>query len=239
MDPTTGFLVYAALFRLAIIGAGITAIVLGYHLFVRGVMPTQGTDVEAQTGDIKLTFKNAAPGTCFALLGIAVIAVMLIQGNPELVVRDLNKVHGPTGVEKATRTVQLKGGGEAGISGDESHAFQVLVAYGDERRAAGDNTGAMAAYARALGLPEVTLGQAAPAVNQVAELYHGQQRFQEALSLARLAVGIEGNNANFLQTLAAVLEATGHPAEALKMMEKAAGIDPTYKQQLEDMRSRR
>jgi hypothetical protein len=58
VDPTTGFLVYAALFRLAIVGAGITAIVLGYQLFVRGVMPARGTDVEAQTGDLKLTFKR-------------------------------------------------------------------------------------------------------------------------------------------------------------------------------------
>lgn len=85
MDPTVGFLIYAALFRLAMIGAGVFAIVLGYKLFVRGVMPEGRTDSELGAGEIKLTVKNAAPGTCFALFGAAMVSVMLIQGNPQLV----------------------------------------------------------------------------------------------------------------------------------------------------------
>ena len=84
MDLTAEFLIYATLFRLAIIGAGVFAIVLGYKLFVRGVMPEGRTEGELDAGQIRLTVKNAAPGTCFALFGAAMVSVMLIQGNPEL-----------------------------------------------------------------------------------------------------------------------------------------------------------
>jgi hypothetical protein len=84
MDLTAEFLIYATLFRLAIIGAGVFAIVLGYKLFVRGVMPDGRTAGELDAGQIRLTVKNAAPGTCFALFGAAMVSVMLIQGNPEL-----------------------------------------------------------------------------------------------------------------------------------------------------------
>ena len=80
MDLTAEFLIYATLFRLAIIGVGVFAIVLGYKLFVRGVMPEGRTEGELDAGEIRLTVKNAAPGTCFALFGAAMVSVMLISG---------------------------------------------------------------------------------------------------------------------------------------------------------------
>jgi len=72
MEVTSAFLIYVTLFRLAIIGAGIVSIFLGYRLFVKGVWPDivggQGTDVDAKISGSSLTVKNAAPGTCFSLL---------------------------------------------------------------------------------------------------------------------------------------------------------------------------
>ncbi len=92
MDLTTGFLLYAVAFRLAIIAVGLASIALGYKLFAQGVMGGGRTDAEAQLGDIKLTVKNAAPGTCFALFGVAIIVAMLIQGSPELTLQSVEKV---------------------------------------------------------------------------------------------------------------------------------------------------
>lgn len=82
MDETVGFLIYAAVFRLAIVAAGVVTIVLGYTLFVRGVMPRQHTEAGVEAGGVRLSVKNAAPGTCFALLGAAILAAMLAHGNP-------------------------------------------------------------------------------------------------------------------------------------------------------------
>ncbi|MCW5205025.1 hypothetical protein VU02_03775 [Desulfobulbus sp. N2] len=77
------FVIYAAISRLAVIGAGFGCVVMGYRLFVLGVMPQSGSDIDAKGGQIRLTIKNAAPGTCFALVGLAMILAMLAQGNPE------------------------------------------------------------------------------------------------------------------------------------------------------------
>ncbi len=66
----TGFLIYAELFRLAVIAAGMVAVVLGYKLFVRGVTGSEGgSNVGAEAGPIKLTLANAGPGLGFALFG--------------------------------------------------------------------------------------------------------------------------------------------------------------------------
>ena len=92
MDIATGFLIYASLFRLAVIAAGVVCVVLGYRLFVRGVMPEGRTDAEVAAGDIRLSLKNAAPGTIFALFGASTIMVMLIQGSPELLMEDIGNL---------------------------------------------------------------------------------------------------------------------------------------------------
>ena len=72
MTVTSAFIVYLTLFRLAIIAAGVVSIVLGYRLFVRGVWPeaktSRGTSIDAEVAGSRFTVKNAAPGTCFAVL---------------------------------------------------------------------------------------------------------------------------------------------------------------------------
>lgn len=92
MENLTAFVLYLTFFRLAIIAAGITSIVLGYRLFARGVFPKtyvnpplQGENVTAEFAGAKFTLRNAAPGTCFALFGMIIIVVMfLLQAVPRL-----------------------------------------------------------------------------------------------------------------------------------------------------------
>jgi hypothetical protein len=70
---STAQIIYAALFRLAIIDAGFGCVVTGYRLFVLGVMPKvphknseheySEIEIGVKIGEINLSMKNAAPGT--------------------------------------------------------------------------------------------------------------------------------------------------------------------------------
>jgi hypothetical protein len=91
---TFAHILYAALFRLAIIAAGISCVTMGYRLFVLGVMPKDGSQIDASTGEIRLSLKNAAPGTCFAAFGVFMIIVMLVQGIPEMKVIEVPTKNG-------------------------------------------------------------------------------------------------------------------------------------------------
>ncbi|MCW5213309.1 hypothetical protein VU04_10420, partial [Desulfobulbus sp. TB] len=110
MDSLVGFYIYALMFRLAIIAAGIVSIVLGYKLFADGAVSEGGTDVNAQADRFKLILRNAAPGTIFAAFGAFIIAVMLFQGNPELVLKDVQQ--GSVPCEAHIGSVLLKGGND-------------------------------------------------------------------------------------------------------------------------------
>ncbi len=81
MSQFSEFLLYAAVFRLAIIATGTVCIVLGYHLFAArfqfsGERPKDAT-FDAKLPGLTVTLKNAAPGASFALFGVIVISVML------------------------------------------------------------------------------------------------------------------------------------------------------------------
>jgi hypothetical protein len=52
---------------------------LGYKLFVQGVYERAG-ELKAAWGDKNLVLKQAAPGTFFALFGVAVIAISIFRG---------------------------------------------------------------------------------------------------------------------------------------------------------------
>ena len=62
MDVTTGFILYAALFRLTIIAVGAGSIFLGYLLFVKDPIGQGKTSAIAEAGGFKLSIKNFWPG---------------------------------------------------------------------------------------------------------------------------------------------------------------------------------
>lgn len=102
MDILETFVVYLILFRLAIIIAGVVSIFLGYRLFAIGVWPkgnSGGTDVGANIAGSRLTLKNAAPGTCFALFGVIIITAMFIGGNPEMTFDSIKDAQSNVGME--------------------------------------------------------------------------------------------------------------------------------------------
>jgi tetratricopeptide (TPR) repeat protein len=82
-----------------------------------------------------------------------------------------------------------------------------LAAYqqGLDLRRVGDDKAALAAFSESLSVKDATLRQAAGPLREVAEIYLEEGRPAEALSLARIATGIEEDNPAYLNTLARVL----------------------------------
>ncbi len=80
------FILYAATFRLAIVGVGIACVVFGYRLLSKAVGRRHRADgsIVAAVGDAHLTMQNLAPGTMFAAFGMIIVGVMVYQGMPEL-----------------------------------------------------------------------------------------------------------------------------------------------------------
>ena len=222
MDLAASFVVYLLVFRLAIVAAGVVSVVLGYLLFVTGVWSgpghasgaASGSELEARAGGYRLTIRNAAPGTCFALFGAAIISTMLVQGRPELVLRNLSQLP-----ESGIQSTELQ------MRGDRQDAVRMATQRGlqfEEQQNAG---GAIAAYEEALAI------LAAP-MNNLAWLYLKDRRPVDALPMSRVAVALTPLNANHLDTLAEVLHELGEHPEALSVGERAAKLDARFADKL-------
>jgi tetratricopeptide (TPR) repeat protein len=216
MTLTSAFILYLALFRLAIISAGVVSIVLGYRLFVRGVWPevknSGETSIDAEVAGSRFTVKNAAPGTCFALFGVIIISVMFGAGSPELT---LNLVEEAAAME-IKRDIGIK------VRSNESGTIDTLTQQGDRYAEDQQIEAAIASYEEALAV----VGNP---MNELAWLYLGKGRTDEALPLSRLAVTLRPDNANFIDTLAEILLKQGEKAEAMKWMNRAAQLDPQFR----------
>jgi tetratricopeptide (TPR) repeat protein len=103
-------------------------------------------------------------------------------------------------------------------------ALYGLIQQGRAAEHQGDTTRAMAAYRRAID-------QVAFPLNQLAWLLSLQPQTPEdqralALPLARLAVQLRPDEAEYLDTLAVVLCRVGEQAEAVQVMAQAAHLEP-------------
>jgi len=101
------FFIYAIIFRISVLIAGIISIIIGYKLFLKGLYSehiSNNANLDASIGEWKITLKNAGPGTFFALFGLIIIHSMIQNGNPELVIEKYSnkeKLFQPSEVVKA------------------------------------------------------------------------------------------------------------------------------------------
>ncbi len=217
-----GFLVYAALFRLAIIATGVAAIVLGYKLFLRGVMGEGRTNVNAEAWQIKLTLDNAGPGLVFALFGAIIIMVMLFQGSPELLMKKVKEfnatatLQSTTGTEgQITEEMQVKSGNRNEVT----QRFKKILNEGKRLQQAGDMEAAITAYNKALSESEAPF-----MLNELAWIYREQQRLDEALVLARAATTVDQQDPKCFDTLALILLDRKEHKAAEQAAEKAVSL---------------
>ena len=213
MGLTSDFLLYAGLYRLAVIGAGIIAILLGYRLFIKGAgvggnaNAEAGASMTAKSDAFEFSIKNAAPGTCFSLFGAALIVAMVVQAGPELALQSGDTATG--------QSVRIKGSGRGG--GFERHWVTA-----ENKQRSGDMGAAIDAYGAALAADDVTVDGVARVADAIAAVYLSQGRSAEALAMARLSVQIRPDKASFLLTLSRVAGANGKAAEAMAAKRRAA-----------------
>lgn len=215
METTTAFILYITLFRLSIIIAGITSIILGYRLFARGVFPAsygnlRGEDVTAEISGAKLTLRNATPGTSFALFGVIIIITMFFTGAPEVTLEMLKE-----GAIKAT----IRGE-------DNSHSISALSKSGLNHLEQGRNELAIADAQQAIKI-------IAPAANDLAWiLQKSGTKIEQSTLLSQLAVNEEPYNPNYLHTLAEIQFTLGNTKKALTILKQAQSINPVFDEQL-------
>jgi tetratricopeptide (TPR) repeat protein len=210
---TTAHIIYAALFRLAVIAAGFGCVVIGYRLFVLGVMPQNGSELDAKAGEIRLSLRNAAPGTCFATLGAFMIIAMLVQGNPEK--RELQV---PT-KEGTRREVTWRSGNED---------IFVAIARGRKLEQDGLLAEAIKAYADPLKNGNLSLKEATGPLRAISAVYLKQDRHDEAIAYASLAYQIDPDNAEGSALIARIQLRRGQHEEAINAISHAARIDPAF-----------
>lgn len=221
MDILTTYMIYLSLFRLAIIASGIVGIILGYRLFTKGVFPevctnpsVDGTGVTAEIASAKFTLRNAAPGTCFALFGVIIIAAMFAAGGPEITLELL---------EKGGMKANLRGNNLEESQSDAQRALDYLK-QGDHRQA------------RDTVIEELAF--LAPRMNDFAwVLLQTAPELPQTNMLAEIAVAAGPQNPNFLHTLAEIQFKNGRKQEAIRTLEKARRFDPSLSEQLQRWRS--
>lgn len=225
MELSTGFLLYAAVFRLAVIAVGVVAIVLGYLLFVRGAVARGKTDAGLEFAEFKLSLKSAAPGTCFAAFGAVIIVVMLMDGNPELV---LEEARGAAAGATTGAALRMKGDGGADADalaalsdGLAGHLTAAAQAHRD-----GDTTLAMGVYSRVLSSPELTKAETALALEPMARIALMRGDKDQAEILARLAVLFSGGAPETLDALARAQIARAEADEAVALARRAVTVRP-------------
>jgi hypothetical protein len=194
-------LCYLLVFRLSIVAAGMLSLVLGYKLFLKGsetfAKSTAGTTIESSIGIGKFTVRNAAPGTAFALFGVCLLMITLVQGRPLVTLETLSQWQGKVGADESNETtgkekIELRGSGGA---------IEQLTAEGVEFARKGDNANAQRAF-------EEAVTDMAEPMNDLAWIYLGSGHAKEALSLATVAVQLRPNEPRYLDTLAKVSSAT-------------------------------
>ncbi|MCL7943688.1 tetratricopeptide repeat protein [Marinobacter sp. ATCH36] len=236
MDLSTSFLIYATLFRLAVIAAGVLIIVLGYRLFLQGLASRDETDASVEGGGFKLTLKNAAPGTSFALFGAVLISVMVIQGSPELDITTAapGTIAGSAELQQSAGSLRLRGNGTAAVVPPKESEVRALVAAASEqllqagiqRELQEDFSGALEAYHLALSMPGQQLPHLVNPLNQIAWVYLQQTEPDLALPLALLAHQINPTSTVVMDTLARVYAQLEQFDKAQVLLDRVLQIDP-------------
>jgi len=232
MDITWGFLGYLTAYRLSIIGVGALSIALGYRLFCKGLYPhaeVESTEFHAKLGETELSLVSAGPGLFFALFGVIVISVMIVQGNPELTLKkNQSQKETPAKVlryENVPRVNQEVPQMELTMRGnqDNNNAILFKINHGMKLERDGKIDDAIMLYRDALKLTT-------PAMNGLAWLYLTERNDQQLLTnlLSELSVQLCPDEANYWDTYAEILFKDKQFRKAYAAKKKAIALDPSF-----------
>lgn len=213
MTITTGFLIYVTLFRLTVLAVGALMVYLGFRLFIESSNENNKepmSSASAEGAGFKVTLTNFWPGTYFVLFGTVIIGIMLWQGTPELIMKELKDV-----------TEASKGSGNV-----ISTEFRI--------RSSESDTDIDQQWDK-LFEPGLILPNMAQPLSNIARIWQQQGRTGEALAMARLAVKSEENNPAYLALYAELLMESNKTIDAIRVMQVAVDKDPAYREALEEL----
>jgi tetratricopeptide (TPR) repeat protein len=229
------FLIYLSLYRLAVIAAGTICIMLGYRMFCKGLWPesnTHASEMMAEIKGVKFFLKNAAPGTFFALFGAIIISTMIVLGSPEYTRETLNNI--------SSEGEQIKG--------TQAESLNTIISQKKETLRGEDDSAQRYVYYYKLGMAyekqerikqavenyTAALKMASKAMNNLAWLhYRLGEDSDDALSLAKMAIRFNSEDANYWDTLAKILFKIGNYQEALNAKQKASELNPKFSDNIE------
>ena len=203
------FIIYAVIFRISVLIAGIISIIIGYKLFLKGLYSehnSNNANLDASIGEWKITLKDAGPGTFFALFGLIIIHSMIQNGNPELVIEQFVKAD----VAKSKSTYRTI---------DEECQYCKILDDAIGYRNQNDVQSLIKIYKDALELTSAPL-------NELAWLwFKNDNKLQDALLLTQTAIIFNPNDAVYWDTKAEILFKLKRYKEAYEAIEKASKLD--------------
>jgi hypothetical protein len=96
-------MIYFFYYKLTCLAVGLTVIVLGYFLFMKGLYKGSG-DLEGSWKDYKIAIRKAAPGTYFVIFGSLIISHTLYKGFESEEYKSLNSITPTAEVQKSNST---------------------------------------------------------------------------------------------------------------------------------------
>lgn len=217
MSLPTAFILYAAIFRLALLAIGGLSIVLGYKLLgrrSRGGASAGSSIIEVRT--LGLTMRNAAPGTIFCVMGWVVVGAVFTQGRPEIILQSLRQTSATD--TTLSQSLTMRGG----TSALEAATLDAMEFERDNKVSE-----AISSYERALD------AFAKPA-NNLAWLYLKVGRISDSLPLSTVAIQIRPTNTTYLDTYARALCLSERRDEAIRVLDRIAQIDPSRRSRVEE-----
>jgi hypothetical protein len=220
MEAFGSVILYLAFVRVAVISSGAICIILGYRLFLHGFFggaqssKREKEEIAAEFPGVKLTLRNAAPGTAFALFGAGIIAAMIFSGPPEVSVDKLDN-----GATKVT----MRDSQNKQLAASSEQALQFLKRNDKIKAVSSTNT---------------ALNDLAPVLNDFAWVLLKADSKSTAMELlARTATTIRPMEPDFLDTLAEILYQNGEKKEAIRTLEAAQNIRPAFTDLLDKWRN--
>jgi hypothetical protein len=196
MTIPVSILVYLTVSRLAIVAAGLFCLFLGYRLLAK-ITPTpsaSNTEISSSLPGLKITVKNAAPGTAFALFGAAMLLAAVIQDSPSFAVSWLKQAASQTSSPQSAVPFDE---GTLQVRGAQPDTIQALTSAGANLEKQGDKMGAQQKFREAVA-------RIADPINDLAWSYHETGREKEALGLATIAVQLVPDQPDYADTLAKI-----------------------------------
>lgn len=232
------YFLYATIYRVVVIMAGLILVYLGYVLFSKspGVppRPSMNKGEEFAAKEIRLSLKNgsiqlskAAPGSIFILFGAFVIGLMIFEASPKLLIETMpvrKKLQEKLAVGSSNKG-SLNDFASLKISVRGNKDFKHLMQEAKRNAHSLPVEQALNAYFNTLSSNDLTSHKIALALNEMAIVCQSSE-LDSAFLLSRLTMALSPDQVAFKDTLATSYLKSGRAETALRIAKQAYQDEP-------------